>query len=204
MIKTKKNGFLKAAGIMLAVMMLATCVIAGTLAKYTSKSGDLKATADVAKWEIKAGEDTLADLSTLKFNIYDTNGTGGKVADDEVLEGKVAPGTWGYANVNITNAGDVDAKISATFDKGSAKLPNGMTIAVLETEPENAAAVTGDGTSVTKTLEAASSESDSANVVIAFKWDFGDPVNDLDDTPIGEADADLELGTLKITADQVD
>lgn len=199
----KKNGFLKVAGSMMAVTMLATCVVAGTMAKYTTSSDSLSASADIAKWDIEVGTEKLADLSKLTFNIYDTKPDGGKADDDEVVDDKIAPGTWGYANVAITNAGDVDAEISANYTAGSADLPAGMKVAVLTSEPINASEVDTSET-IDKTIKAG----ETANAYIAFKWEIGDPTNDKNDTPFGtnaaSGSADLELGKLSITADQVD
>lgn len=71
---TKKNGFLKAAGLMLAVMMLATCVLSGTMAKYSSSSKDIALEATIAKWKITANSDDISKLVSLDngFTIYDT------------------------------------------------------------------------------------------------------------------------------------
>ena len=133
--KTKKNGFLKAACMMLSATMLAACVVAGTMAKYTSNTS-MSASADVAKWSIQVDGDEIQELSpkNLSFTIYDTNPSGEKVTDEEVTTGKIAPGTWGYAEIDIKNAGEVDADITAAFDKGG-NLPEGMKVIPLSSVP---------------------------------------------------------------------
>ena len=201
----KKNGFLKGAGSMMAVTMLATCVVAGTMAKYTTSSNTLSAKAQVASWSITANENDISskDLSLSDFTIYDTN-PGTATPDDNVEAGLIVPGTWGYAKVEIKNAGEVDAKISATFTKGSTDLPDVMKVVALSSVPETSAAVTGTTDPVNATLK----PNETTNVVIAFVWEIGDPTNDENDTLFGinaaSGSAHLELGKLSIIADQVD
>lgn len=203
--KTKKNGFLKAACIMLSVTMLATCVVAGTMAKYTTSSGNIEAKAQIASWKITVNEENLKDLTTtdLDFKILDTDGAD-PYTEEHVANDKIAPGTWGYATVKIKNAGEVNADITANFTKGD-DLPAGMTVVALTGEPKSPEDVDDGKESVTAKNVAPES---TADMVIAFKWEFGDPKNNDTDTTKGEAaasgSADLSLGTLKITADQVD
>lgn len=205
---TKKNGFLKAAGLMLVVMMLATCVFSGTMAKYSTSSGDLAVSAQVAKWSIMVGSQELKELSAddLKFTIYDTDGDTTNT-DANVTTDMIAPGTWGFASVEITNKSNVDAKVTANYRAGSTTLPKGMTVAVLDEAPTSPTQVTGGSSgssTVSATLDKDGGTTTSTSIVIAFKWDFADGVNDLDDTPFGEKAEKLSLRTLTITADQVD
>ncbi len=212
--KTKtKNGFLKVAGSMMAVTMLATCVVAGTMAKYTTTNDGLTAKAQVAKWSITVGDTELKELTMedLDFNVYDTAGGGGRLIDMQVhdgvdgVHGVIAPGTWGYATVEIKNESQVDADISATFTKESSGLPAGMTVVALDSGvPNNVSDVTGDTTTVENKDVAPNTQ---AMIVIAFKWDFDDAGKDTydsEDTALGEAAEELTLGSLAITATQVD
>ena len=115
--KTKKNGFLKIAGIMAAVMMMTTCVVAGTMAKYTSGGNVSGGSLDVASWNITVGGKQLTTANTsgledLSWNIQNIASESSAV--DAVTANKMAPGTWGYAKVTVANAGDVDATLKVT------------------------------------------------------------------------------------------
>lgn len=198
--KTKKNGFLKVAGIMVVAMMLTTCIVSGTMAKYTS-TGSTTTSVSVAKWDIKAGGKKLdTTLDALNFTIYDTVEDGGKYTntDEHVKEATmIAPGTWGYTTIEIKNDGDVDAAINATLSSG-AGLPEGMTVAFINgTAPENPDGVTGGTGAITQTLK----PTESVTIVIAFKWVFEG--HDENDMTFAETET-LSLGALTITATQVD
>ncbi len=205
MIKTKKNGLLKVACAMLVVMMLATCVISGTLAKYASKTTEaLSASAQVAKWSVKVGETEIDALTAdeLTFKVYELDS---KTKDEHVkTENLIAPGTWGYATVEIKNDSEVNADISATFTKTASGLPTGMTVAFLNAEPSSQTDVTGTETSVSNNNVA---PDDSVKAYIAFVWNFDtapEGSNDTNDTTFGKAASKLELGKVSINAEQVD
>ena len=97
----KKNAMLKIAAILLVAVLLTTCAISATFAKYTA-SGESAATARVAKW----GVDVTTDFMSSNVLFEETYGTattssdtaGHVVATDPV----VAPGT--YKSLSIANA----------------------------------------------------------------------------------------------------
>ena len=98
----------------------------------------------------------------------------------------------------------MDAKISATCAKSGTDLPKGMTVVPLSTVPTSPEQVTGSSTLTPVEIK----PENTTNVVIAFKWDYDDASgsgsNDGEDTEKGKAAGTLDLGTLKITATQVD
>ena len=206
--ETKRKGFLKLAVIMLIIMMLALCVVAGTLAKYTS-TGSGTISVEVATWDIEAGGTQLKDTLTLgDFHIYDTVNTEGMVADDQVTTGKIAPGTWGYYAIKVENKGDVDAIVSAKID-GTPTLPMGMTVKVLslETDPEKFEDFSFSSASWSDvTLNKNGGSNVDTTVYVVFEWVFENgTTNDEDNTKYGTSESALEsLGTLTITATQVD
>ena len=138
--KTKKNFFLKVAGLMAAVMMLTTCVVAGTMAKYTS-TGNITGGTGVtaAKWSVKVGAGDQNDIAQAGFNINDLTWNIEAIEStsnvtDAFEPGKIAPGTWGYAEINIENASEVAAKItiSCTLPTSST---TGLTFAIMDETP---------------------------------------------------------------------
>ncbi len=206
MFKTKKNGFLKASGIMLASMMLATGVISGTMAKYKS-TGTTEGSVSIAKWDIQVGSSTLAAMDALQFEIYDTVESGGKFTneDDNVKKGMIAPGTWGFARIEIKNVGEVDANISATFTKNSLSgaLPAGMKFEVVKDDaPVDYKSITGTTLSISD--EVVTKKTGTLNLYVAFVWSFESNDNDANDMTFASGAESLKLGDLAITATQVD
>lgn len=102
----KTNTMMRVASVLLVAVLLSTCVISGTFAKYTT-SATGSDSARVAKWGIKMGsDDTDAFVA-----VYDA-------ADDNQVDGNgepvVAPGTSGAASYKVTGAPETDYEI--TFD----------------------------------------------------------------------------------------
>ena len=128
----KSKTFLRAAGILMGATMLTTCVLGGTLAKYSSNA-TAKGSAKVAKWDIEVGSQKLGSLTSIDMfdTIYDLDGSTPSLlaagdADEEIrksLEGNnevLAPGTWGDVDFTVENKGDVKASINVTLSKNSA------------------------------------------------------------------------------------
>ena len=84
----KKNNVMRIASALLVAVLLTTCAISGTFAKYTTTaSGDTSAR--VAKWG-------FGDTTTITFNLFDKTYNNGAVSSDENV---VAPGTTGTADI---------------------------------------------------------------------------------------------------------
>lgn len=140
--KTTKNSFLKAACLMLSVIMLTAYVLPETLAKYTS-TGTVSAkgmTLTVAKWDVRVDESPLKETIT----VTDTGWMINNIVDAETVSSNAAPGTWGYSKVcTITNAGEVDAnvKISGISDlatpSSSSGYSSGLSFEVVVMENED-------------------------------------------------------------------
>ena len=107
----KKNAMLKIAAILLVAVLLTTCAISTTFAKYvTNPDAPDAETARVAKWglaiEYGDGEYFATDYFIGTKNVVDSSN------DDKVL----APGTRNdaVASVNLTGTPEVAFKLSAT------------------------------------------------------------------------------------------
>lgn len=203
---TKKNGFLKVAGLMMSVMMLATCVLSGTMANYQTKKDDIAATATAAKWEIQLNDVKLDDeySTPLAFEVYENNGGSySQTADDEVkgTDGAkvIAPGTWGVATITVKNAGEVNAKISAAITEG--QLPTGMKIYVgtkaeaLSADDFKEASEFATAADLSESLD----PNDMVTLKVAYDWPIGTDGADNDN-----AGQEINLGNLALTATQVD
>lgn len=120
----KKNNVTKFAILLLALTMIATMLVSGTYAKYTSTFESGTDTAIVAKWDVSAGYTSetfnIFDVS----EIYDTNvadidytqaGTDDLDVANGTTNGIIAPGTWGKFSYTITNHSDVNATYAVTY-----------------------------------------------------------------------------------------
>ena len=115
----KKNNALRAASTLLVAVLLSTCAISGTFAKYVTKNSGIDS-ARVAKWgvEITATGETFANSYAKDDNNFTLN-TYTVVSTDKV----VAPGTKGeMATFELTGTPETAFRVS--FD-GTMELSNG-------------------------------------------------------------------------------
>ena len=195
MTKTKNNRFLKVAGLMLGVTMLATCVLSGTMAKYTSTGTAQAVTATAATWNINVGG---KDIATYAFD--DLTFTVDELTDG-AKEGSygantIVPGTFGYAEVTVKNEGEVDAVLSITKEATEATNHSGLTLALLETAPEAATASQMTDATLTNIELNRSAEK---KIYIAYSWDFDD-ANDNSDTTL--QGTEINFGKITLSASQ--
>lgn len=226
----KKNVMMRVASVLLVAVMLTTCVISGTFAKYvTSDTGS--DFARVAKWGVAIEADSFgmfemdyATTDTATFTgTYSVSSAAGD--RDDVL----APGTAGsFANIAITGTPEVAVEveivatvaISENWKDGSDKYycPVNITIggttlygnnyasaadfaAAIEAEIEGKSAVYAPNTNLDSIY-------DNTNLDLAWSWAFstGD-INDIRDTALGDKavseDLTISIG-VGITVTQVD
>lgn len=183
----KKNHMMRIASVLLVVILLTTCAISATFAKYTS-TGKATATATVASWDVKLNNQAFSD--TLTFNLFDTaaKDSDGTSAETDVVAGKIAPGTTGSFALTLTNSSEVNAKytISYTVNDGSFlqfSIDNGTTW------------TTG---AITGATDAALNMNGSATINVLWKWEFGENVVD------NENAGKTVTVTANVTASQVD
>ncbi len=215
---TKKKFFLKVAGLMVAIMMLTMCIVAGTMAKYVSSGKTTGGTVTVAKWDIdvSVGEGAAGDLSTTVnlgsatwiIQPIKTN----TAANNAVEANKIAPGTWGYTSIKVENKGDVDATLKVTGDpKPSSGAESGnlqfKVVAMDSAGASYAEMTTKDGGNLTSGVKV-SKTNGVITIYICYEWkyeaDGSADTNDGADTTMGTTGGELTLGTLTITATQVE
>lgn len=116
----KKNKMMRIASVLLVAVLLSTCVISGTFAKYTSTSSGSD-TARVARWSIlvEGTEIGVAGNTTVAFDLFKTvKDTAGNTENDvAVKDGAqiIAPGTSGSFTIDIVNDSEVNAKYTITL-----------------------------------------------------------------------------------------
>lgn len=123
----KKNKMMRIASFLLVAVLMSTCAISGTFAKYVT-SDTASDTARVAKWGVVVSAD-----GSLFSNTYltTTNTPGGADGDDntglsvESSDGKVvAPGTKNTDGItfSITGTPEVDVSIAVTLNEGNKRV----------------------------------------------------------------------------------
>ena len=119
----KKNKMMRIASVLLVAVLLSTCAISGTFAKYTSTASG-SATATVAKWSFKWNGGTEQEIAvsgtapTLTFNLFSTiNDTGNTADETDVADNKIAPGTAGSFTFTVSNTSEVTAKYTISLSE---------------------------------------------------------------------------------------
>ena len=119
--KTKKKN--KVASLLLALALILTCGVAGTIAQYQKSFGGTS-TASVAKFEVNASnlkDATAADQNINLFNtVKDTSGSGA-LTDETDAQNGIAPGTQGYFETELKNTSDVNVyyELAVTLTKNT-------------------------------------------------------------------------------------
>ena len=112
----KKNTMMRIASCLLIAVLMTTCVISGTFAKYTTTTGGTD-TARVAYWGFEQGAELEIDLFD---NTYTNVASVDVVGDDSTNDNVVAPGTTktdtiGFTYVNYQTDKIVAPEVAYTF-----------------------------------------------------------------------------------------
>ena len=105
--KSKKKN--KVASLLLALALILTCGVAGTIAQYQKSFGGT-GTANVAKFDVSATNlnEKTTDTINLFSTVKDTDGT--TLEDEKDAQNGIAPGTQGYFETVLTNDSDVNVE----------------------------------------------------------------------------------------------
>jgi hypothetical protein len=110
----KTNKIMRIASVLLVAVLLSTCVISGTFAKYVA-SANVTDTVSVAKWDIDFDGDN-DESKAFEFDLFNTIKDSDGGDEDHVVAGKIAPGTSGDFTIKLANLSDVDALADVTFE----------------------------------------------------------------------------------------
>ena len=189
------NRFLKAAGLMMAVMMLATCVISGTMAKYTSTGTADSVTANAGKWSITVNGEELEEIMNLSVDDM-------TITADEAAASGIAyagtdpvPGTYGYKAIEIKNESVVDAEVSVSAT-GATNDDTAISVGFLKEQPTGNAITSEDLSSTPLKINAGGSQT----IYIAYNWEFDG--QDEPDTTLGKTEGAINFGSITVTATQ--
>ena len=198
----KKNHAARLGALALALTLVSTCLMGGTLAKYTT-TGTGTATATVAKWVFNANN---AAADTKKFeniNLGDTLNY--KVTD--IKTGVIAPGTEGKFDIELNGTGSkvgIDYTIEITkaaITMQNKELPSNLVFSTKEIKEGN----TGNsldklssesGSLLSGTIDYKDSKMEKT-ITIYWKWPYATSTEgaDIKDTN----DSGIENITLDIT-----
>lgn len=205
--KAKRSPFMRIAGVMLGASLLMTCVISGTLAKYTSSSNG-SATATVAKWSVEVNSTDIAKNDTVTFNLFDTvKEADTNTTEENVSAGKIAPGTGGSFELKIDNKSEVDAKYSIALTE-----TNESSIPIQYSTDKTDWADSLDAINTAQTNVDIAKESGTKTVTVYWRWVFDGSTSgahanqtDVTDTGLGTADTRPTVQiAASFTATQVD
>lgn len=220
----RKNKMMRLASGLLVAVLLTTSMISGTFAKYISEASG-EDSARVAKWSFQVGGKDIAAKNEVTFDLFATIVDtvlvdGQEVADTDVDEQLIAPGTKGRFDIVLTNASEVTAKYAIAFeetiDQDDKDIPiqyslDGVTWKNTVAELNMTA---GESTTLPTALKATKENPATKTVTVYWQWAFetGAAVEegmteqkegDATDTALGIA---MPTVTVKatITATQVD
>jgi hypothetical protein len=187
----KKNKMMRIASVLLVAVLLSTCAISGTFAKYvTTETGS--AIAQVAKWNVEIVETGESSFAFDLFEtILDSDGINGET---DVVTGKIAPGTSGKFSISLYAKSEVttDYIIDYTVTKTNASLPIKFSVNGGTTWTDDLADVAGQ--------LAVNAEYDE-DITVQWKWDIGD--NSGSDNVYGDGATSVTVA-VSITFEQVD
>ncbi|MBQ9011592.1 MAG: hypothetical protein IJ093_02975 [Bacilli bacterium] len=194
----RKFNSMRMAAVMFVAVLLTTCTISGTFAKYTSSSTGSDQ-ARVAKWDIKLNNGAWSD--TVSFDLFSKTYT--NVSASEKV---VAPGTEGEFTFTVKNDSEVTAKYSVDL-----ALTNANNIP-LEFSVNGGAYQTPTGNKLTlATDDQLAIGSTAKTVTVAWRWVYEADGNeaavaaaDATDTTLGLAGTATVKVDATIVATQVD
>ena len=191
---------MRLASVLLVAVLMTTCAISGTFAKYVSE-GTATATAKVAKWSIMVeGQDIAVDNSTIAFDLAETWTDFDGSAEVDVAHKLLAPGTKGSFDFAIQNTAAVNVKYSITLTEALSAVPAGYNEAdfPVEYSTDNAhwSADIADAVAA-----GAINMGDSATITVYWRWAFAG--NDTTDTAFGVTAPTVTI-TATIVVEQVD
>ncbi len=190
---------MRIASVLLVAVLLSTCIISGTFAKYTTEVSGTSS-ARVAKWEFTIGDDEInaTTVESFTFNLFES------VSDENVKTGDgeniIAPGTEGSFDIVLTNLSEVTANYAIVFNAELAGVPLQFSTdnATWETEITNLNIDASEATELAM-------EDGTATVTVYWQWAFYvDDAGDVTDTALGFDGTAEPSVTATVTLTQVD
>ncbi len=189
----KTNKFMRIASVLLVAVVLTTCAISGTFAKYTSEA-TVVGSATVAKWSFEVEGEEIAvtgDATSVNFDLFET------FTDDNVKGKLLAPGTTGSFTIDCQNKSEVTAEYTITFEAtNTSSIPVEYSVDGKDGWSKDISTLN------VSTTTAAMNASAATTHTFYWRWDFSSN-GDANDTALG-IDAPSMTVTATVTANQVD
>ncbi len=196
----KKNKMMRIASVLLVAVLLSTCAISGTFAKYTS-TATATATATVAKWDIKLDGNAFVNTATFDLAETWTDTRTATSTDVNVTEDYLAPGTEGSFDFTLQNSSDVVATYAISLSETLSATPDGYT------EEQFPVEYSVDGSTwnadITQLELDGTLAIGSAAVTVTVYWRWSYNGNDVIDTVFGTTNPTVTIDAT-ITVTQVD
>lgn len=212
----KKNRSMRFAGLLFLFVLITSCIIGGSIAKYTE---DFQGTdsARVAKFDVKVNGLDKDDFQTINLfdTIYDTkdanydkSAPAASEADVASVGGDkvIAPGTWGFFDLVLSNNSEVTVEYTIDSELNTS---NNIPLE-FSTDPASGWS-TSFPTSInnaTPTPLAIGADTSTSPITVYWRWAFTDNADmaarDASDTVLGKAGTDTAEITLTINFTQVD
>lgn len=174
----KSNKTLRVMALTLLVTIIALILLAQTYAKYTTTVSG-QSTGIVASFSVGGvTEDSFALFNTV-------NEEDGTTIENEVASNRIAPGTGGYFEIELTNDSEVKVEYSLNIKETS----NTSSIPIVYSTSKDGTYTTAADFTASDYLEIGSSTQTSATVTVYWKWAYEGNV-DSADTTLGVASAE--------------
>ena len=177
-----KNGSKKKKLVIVLLLVVASgCYfVSVTYAKYTRTLGGSD-TATVAKFSVDASGLNKEQNATISLfdNVKEADTTS---SEENVLEGKIAPGTGGSFTTTLTNKSEVDVKAVVTLNETANTSNVPIEYSLDKTNWKSASEITKE---VNLDYVGKASANSSSDVTIYWRWAFDG--SDSADTALGEA-----------------
>ena len=178
-----KNGSKKKKLVIVLLLLVVACgcyFVSGTYAKYTRALVGSD-TATVAKFSVDASGLNKEQNATISLfdNVKEADTTS---SEENVLEGKIAPGTGGSFTTTLTNKSEVDVKAVVTLKETANTSNVPIEYSLDKTNWKSASEITKE---VNLDYVGKTSSNSSSDVTIYWRWAFDG--TDSTDTALGEA-----------------
>ncbi len=171
---------MKIAVALLALVLVTSCIVGSTFAKYTSSANMSGDTATVAKWAFELNDKSITASETFSFDLFaalkEADGTTAETNVSATDGSLIAPGTGGSFEIKLENLSQVDATYEIAYT-----VTNTSTIPV-KFSVDNG--VTWKDTLDNVGATDISHTNGTAEIIVQWKWAF-----DGDDTALGVAAA---------------
>ena len=191
----KKNKMMRIASVLLVAVLLSTCAVSGTFAKYTTQATG-SSTATIAKWSVNMNNlDTASQTFTFDLfttikdtDLADTN------EDDQVAPGKIAPGTQGEFTINRATNSEVVSTYAVDFTVSGSTVPLEFSF--------NGTDWSSTLSDITATNIPIGAQTIDINVMWRWAFDAVPPNTNAADTALGTSGGTITV-TAVVTVDQV-